>query len=375
MDVIDYKNYAEVDLGALCANYRLLSWLAWEKDKRATPICVIKADGYGHGAAECARALREAGADFFAVSDIGEALEVRAAVPKAKIIVLGYVKPKNAPLLAKHNIIQGVHSIQYARELENELKNIKNAKLSIHIKLDTGMARLGFPTGDALFGTLSELSEIATLGHLKIDGVYSHLACADDEKSDKTERQLALFDEAVAEIKKNHEGICTHICNSAGAVRFGGAGHDYYRLGITLYGYSPSPSLEIRGLSPVMTLYSTVAQVHTLKKGEGLGYGADFVAERDTAVATLSLGYADGILRACRDGYVKINGSRAKILGRICMDQLMVCVDGIEVSEGDIAVIYDASGECMADLARSAETVSYELLCAVGKRVPRIYKQ
>ncbi len=368
-----FKNYAKIDLSALVSNYRLLLARAQSFDPEAKPICVVKADAYGHGVRECVAALSRAGADFFAVSDVTEAIEIREVNESAKILILGYSKPENAPVLCKRNIIQTVHSYEYARELDEALSG-KNVKLSVHIKLDSGMSRLGFSVKDDLDSALDEIASLAALPHINAEGVFSHFACADEPESPMTDKQLSLFNSAVEAMRARGLSLCSHISNSAAAIRFGAAGHNYFRLGISLYGYAPSEEMSCEGLLPVMSLYSAVAQVSSLKKGECVSYGATFCADRDMRVATVSIGYADGLIRACSGASLLINGKKAKILGRVCMDQCVVCVDGIDVREGDKVTVYDESGENLLAIASHLQTISYELLCLVGKRVPRIYK-
>lgn len=369
---IKYKNYAEIDLSALVSNFSLLTQNARKFSPDASPICVLKADAYGHGARKCVRALISAGADFFAVSDIGEALELREETKTAKILILGYVMPENAPLLSQYNIIQTVHSFEYAKELCDALKD-ENAKLSVHIKLDTGMSRLGFSTDGDFSSSLCEIEKILSLEKLSVDGVFSHLACADDYNSPLTEKQICRFQSAVSILRERGFNGCTHLSNSAGSIRFGALGGDFFRLGISLYGFGAG-EVSLSGLLPVMRVYSTVAQVKTVKKGEFVSYGATFSPDKDMRVATVTFGYADGLLRKCTGASLIINGKKAKILGRVCMDQCIVDVDAIDVKEGDRVEIYDASGENTKEIAKHIGTIEYELLCLVGKRVPRIYK-
>lgn len=376
---LKYKSYAHIDLDALVHNYNSLVECAKEKSPDARPICVVKADAYGHGARECVRALCRAGADFFAVSDVSEALDVREVTAQSKILVLGYSCPENAPALIESGISQAVPSLEYARHLNSEAEhyckqnNKENVKISIHIKVDTGMSRLGFSLADGVSGALDGIKQVSELPYLRIDGVFSHFACADEMESEMTERQLKRFNALKSELREN--GICPafHICNSAGSIRFGAAGQDYFRLGISLYGHAPSSEVSLAGLLPVMRLYSTVAQVHTLRAGECVSYGATFCAERDMTVATVAIGYADGLLRAFKTGYLILGGRRAKILGRICMDQCIIDASGIDVKEGDTVTVFDESGENTLALAACADTISYELVCLVTKRVARRY--
>ena len=371
--VIRYKNYAEIDLSALVSNFSLLCENAKKYSPDAKPICVLKADAYGHGACECASALLSAGADFFAVSDIGEALQLREQAPEAKILILGYVMPENAPLLSEYSIIQTVHSYEYAKQLNDAITD-ENVKISIHIKLDTGMSRLGFDTDGDLSSSLCDIERILSLPHLSADGVFSHFACADDYGSEMTDEQISRFRTAVKEMKKLGFSGCAHLSNSAGSMRFGALGGDYFRLGIALYGFGAG-EVSLSRLLPVMRFFATVAQVKTVKKGSAISYGATYRAKKDIRVATVTVGYADGLVRKASGASLIINGKKAKILGRVCMDQCILSVDGIDVKAGDAVQVYDETGENTHAMAKHIGTIEYELLCLVGKRVPRIYKR
>ena len=377
------KNYAQIDLDAIAANYKLLCSELKEKSPEASPICVVKADAYGHGAAECVRTLLSLGADFFAVSDISEALEIREVSPTAKILILGYTVPSNAPLLIEKNIIQALHSIPYAEKLSEAIKESQklgrldeNAKLSIHIKVNTGMNRLGFSLcEDSIDSSVEEILSLSKIKEFSLEGLFTHFACADMPESEMSDKQSERFFRAYNALKERGLVLKTHISNSAGSLRFGSRGCDYVRLGIVLYGLAPSGEVGHSGLKPAMQLFSSVAQVHILKKGESLSYGATYTAEKDMRVATVSIGYADGLIRACSGGSFIIGGKKAKIIGRICMDQCIVDLGDIEASEGDTVTVYDESGENLESLARTANTINYELVSILGKRVYRKYKR
>lgn len=377
-----YKNYALIDLDAIASNYRLLSAEIKKKTPNASAICVVKADAYGHGAAECVSMLTSIGADFFAVADISEALEVRRVSPTAKVLILGYTVPSNAPLLIEKNIIQTLHSTSYAEKLCAAIKESQrlgeldeNARLSLHIKVNTGMNRLGFSVDeDSLDTSVEEILSLSKIKEFSIEGIFTHFACADMPKSEMSEEQSELFFRAHNALKERGLVLKSHISNSAGTIRFGSNGCDYVRIGISLYGHLPSSELSFPGLKSAMQLFSTVAQVHTLKKGQSISYGATYTAERDMRVATIAIGYADGLIRACTGGSLIIGGKRAKIIGRICMDQCIVDLGDIEASEGDTVTVYDESGENIELLAGVANTINCEVVCALGKRVYRKYK-
>lgn len=380
--IYDTKNFAEINLTALTHNFTLLSRRI--RKANASPICVVKADAYGHGALTCVRALSAAGADFFAVSSVQEALEVRRAAPDAKILILGYTRPANAPLLARQRIIQTVHNISYAMYLNTAMDAAKaagtapqDARLTVHIKTDTGMNRLGFPLNPTdRENSLREILSMTKFEHLSPEGIFTHFACADEPDSHLTDEQLERFLYAVQSLKTQGLSLATHASNSAAALRFGSLGFDFVRLGIALYGLPPSDEVACNGLCPVMSLYSRISEIHTLRAGESVSYGARFTAEKDMRIATVSIGYADGVLRACENGgSLIVGGYEAPLVGRICMDQCMIALGDIEAYEGDIVTVYDESGRNIRRLARAAGTIPYELLCLTGLRVHRQYKQ
>lgn len=380
--IYDKKSFAEINLTALTHNFTLLARRV--KRSGASPICVVKADAYGHGAPTCVRALSQAGANFFAVSSVAEALEVRRAAPSADILILGYSRPANAPLLAANRITQTVHSSAYAMYLHTALDAAKaagvieqNTTLPIHIKTDSGMNRLGFPLNDTDYErSLEGILSVFSYKHLTPTGIFTHFACADEPSSPVTDRQYTRFARVCEELQARGFSLKRHAANSAAALRFGGMGFDFVRLGIALYGLPPSDEVGCDELCPVMSLYSRISEIHLLRRGESVSYGACFKADRDMRIATVSIGYADGLLRASADGGVLlVNGHEAPILGRICMDQCMIDLGDIEAYEGDLVTVYDENGKNIRRLARAAETIPYELLCLTGLRVHRQYKQ
>lgn len=367
------KTYAKIDLGALERNYLAIK----ERIQKETPdcelMCVVKADAYGHGTERCVKRLTRLGAVCFGVSCIEEAREVkRYAAENSKILILGYTPVENADELAREGFIQTVYSLEYGTALsECAMRNGKAVR--IHLKLDTGMNRLGFYAEDAE-ACAREIREVMALPCLLTEGIFTHFACADSDESDVTERQHASFMRVVDMLGDAAKELCVHCCNSAAALRYPQFRHSMVRAGIILYGLSPDRGykLPVR-LEPVMTFMTTVMHIHTLRKGESISYGGRFTADRDMRVATLGVGYADGFLRAfSQGGEVLINGKPAPVVGRVCMDQCMVDIGDNEVKIGDRAVIFDGEGENIERLAAFADTICYELICLVGKRVKRI---
>ncbi|MDD4774320.1 MAG: alanine racemase [Eubacteriales bacterium] len=355
---------AEVDLSRLCGNYNKIKAAA-----SVRIICIVKADAYGHGALRCSAALRECGADFFGTANLDEAVRLRRGGIEGDIIILGYTPPENAPLLAEHNIIQTVFSPQYANDLSCCLSGA--ASLRCHMKIDTGMNRLGFRAG----GHYEQMAEAIRLPRLDFCGIYTHFACADTPSSPMTRDQYARFNDTVEALASLGVSFETrHVSNSAAIVNFPEMKLDAVRAGIILYGLRPSRETGTGGCVPVMTLRTTVSHIHDLRAGESVSYGASYTADRPLRLATLTIGYADGFVRSYAGGGVYIAGKRAPIVGRICMDQCLADITGIEgVYPGMRAVVFD--GEHTADLiAEAGGTINYEVTSILTPRVKRVYK-
>ncbi len=383
------KNLAEIDIDALRHNFTYLQSKINAVSESTEPMCVVKADAYGHSAALCVPALFEAGARHFAVSSIEEAeqiygiLDAENCVAKS-ILILGYTPAEsdNVKLLARHKITQAVYSLEYARDLSKELCALKETGvlesedvIRCHLKLDSGMNRLGFDThAEAAEKTVLEICEVASLSGIRIDGVFSHLACADEGDEEKSRAQFKRYSAVVTRCEENGVVFPTkHICNSAGALRFPDMYQSFVRLGIVLYGISPSSEACDSGLRPVMRLKSRIAHIHKLHAGDCVSYGAEFCADREMTVATIPIGYADGFLRAYKNGgTVMVGDKAARLLGRVCMDQCMVDVSCTPAKAGDWVYIFDESGENLKRLCAAAGTIPYEAICLLSKRVKRV---
>ncbi len=363
------RTWAEIDIDALLHNFHIIKGLSCGKI-----AAVIKANAYGHGALFVANTLEKDGVDMFAVSNIEEAIELREGGISTPILLLGYTPISAAKLLLKYNIIQTVYSLEYAEELSEQAKKY-GATIECHLKLDTGMSRIGFDCrSDALCG-VSEMIKVAAFSGLNVTGAFTHFATADEE-TENTNAQYERFVAATDALKAN--GITLpllHCCNSAGLMLHPDKHASLSRPGIILYGLKPDKEMESDlDLIPVMSLKSTVSLVKTIKKGDAVSYGRRFIADRDMTVATISVGYADGYPRALSNkGYVLINGQKAAILGSVCMDQTVVDVSGIsDIKIGDEVLLFGK--ELSADdVASLCDTISYELVCGVSHRVPRVY--
>ena len=375
MNFTDVKiTRAVIDLDAVAHNYRLAKEVC--ENKR---ICaIIKADAYGHGAAPVAKCLEKEGCDFFATATVDEALRLRENGVKGTVLILGYVLSCYLESAISNGISLAADTYEH---LESILKAANGRKVRVHINLDTGMNRTGFPAKDEAL--CDELMRAASLiknnENLVFEGLFSHLAVADDDDGEAFSNiQYERFLNTAEKLEK--EGLVPeikHICNSAGLRKYSDRmGLDAVRCGISLYG------CERAGLDykPAMDFVTTVVNVHTMKKGEQVGYGLSFTAPKDMKIAVIGAGYADGLKRCIAEngGYVLIHGKKAPFVGRICMDMAMVDITDIpDVKVEDDAVIfgYSEGVHLSADeVAVFAGTISYEIICAVSARVPRVYK-
>lgn len=378
-----YKTWAEIDVGALRHNYRQIASHIHKEAPECRVIAAVKANAYGHGADIVAQTLMEEGCGFFAVSCLYEAALLRETVGRdADIIILGYSLPEDTEALVRQNIIQTVFSPEYAAALSREMARLKasgilphKATLRTHVKIDTGMNRLGFDGADGA-AAARQIAELTELPHLRVEGMFTHFATADEDRDGEglTAKQLARFEEVEAILKK--QGICPpmlHCCNSAAALHLPGAYKDGVRTGILLYGMSPDGSI-LPEYKPVLSLKTRIAHIHTLRAGESVSYGATFTAKRDMRLATIPVGYADGFLRAFGGASVKLKDGRpAPVVGRICMDQCMIDIGDADVKPGDAVTLFGGDdGTMIENLARLGDTINYEITCILTPRVPRI---
>lgn len=341
---------------------------------------VVKADAYGHGAVETAAALRRAGAGYLAVACPSEALALRQAGETLPILVLGAMDAAFAPAMAAENITVTVESLGKAEAFSKALA--PGQILKIHLKLDTGMGRLGFPAAED--ACVDAAMAVLALDNLDAEGIFTHFAVSDepDTGTEYTRAQFALFTRRVEEIEKSSgKKFRLRHCGNSGAVlhyRQEGFGLDMVRPGLLTYGVYPEKPAGGLELQPAMALRCRVSAVTHHKKGDSISYGRTWTAERDCVLAVLPMGYADGLHRSLSGKLeVLIGGQRAKQVGRICMDMCMVDVTDIpHVQPGDIATVLGSDGaECITanELAYKAGTIPYEILCAVSSRVPRVY--
>lgn len=369
-----YRAQADVNLDAIRHNVAQIRAML-TRDTRL--MIIVKADAYGHGAVPVAKALDENGADAYGVAIIEEAVELREAGIEKPILVLGYTPKEQYGMVVSYGVTQTVFQYDMAQALSIEASSL-GKRARIHIKVDTGMSRIGYPDTKE---SIEEIKQIAALPGIEIEGIFSHFARADEcDKSSITE-QLRRFNSFCALLKK--EGIdipIRHIANSAGAINDREANLNMVRWGICTYGIYPSDevSKEGLGLIPAMELRSHVIFVKDVGAGIGISYGSTYVTKSRMRVATIPVGYADGYSRNLSNcGKVIIHGQYAPILGRICMDQFMVDVTHIkDVKQGDTVTLLGRDQDAyisVEELSDWSHSFRYELICTVGKRIPRVY--
>ena len=373
MDVNIRPVWAEVNLDNIINNIKEIK----KNINGEEIIAVVKANAYGHGAVDVAPVLRENGADRLAVAMLSEALELREAGIKVPILILGYTDVAFSEMLINNDIEQTVYSLDYAKELSKKAEALgKVAK--IHIAVDTGMGRIGFLPNEK---SVEEVVEISKLSNLRITGIFTHFSNADEQDKSYAHNQIEKFNSFINEIEKREVNLgLKHISNSASIIDIEDAHYNAIRPGIILYGYYPSDYInkDKLKLMPALSLKCQVIHVKELPKGEYIGYGRKFRTERDSVIATLPIGYADGYIRGLYEkAHVIINGKLAPVVGKICMDQCMIDVTDVgPVKVGDEVVLLGEDNGVKNnadDIAKMLDTINYEILCMIGRRVPRIY--
>lgn len=368
----ELRCWAEINLDAMESNFDLARKKLPPEMKLAA---VIKADAYGHGAVEAARLL-EKKADFFAVATADEASELRKAGIKNRILILGHIMPSDFEKMILQDVTLCVSDIEEALLLSKECEKLQK-KVKIHVALDTGMGRIGFPCAES---SIKEIIGISELNGIILEGVFSHFAKADSKDKSYAKTQLAKFSEMVDKLEEAGLKLIRHIFNSAAIVDLPPK-YDMAREGIILYGMYPSPEVDLGNigeLRAVMTLKSRIMHLKISPKGSPVSYGCTYVTDKETKIATVGAGYADGVPRLLsNNALVTINGTRAPVIGRICMDQFMVDVSQIpDVKKYDEVIIFgDKKDNCKTadEVAESVGSIGYELTCGINRRVPRVY--
>ena len=332
---------------------------------------VIKADAYGHGAAQIGKFL-ENKCDFFGVACVDEALELKRAGIKTPILILGYVSPFEFEAVVENDIRIPIFHFEDALALSEEAKK-QNKKAKFHFCIDTGMSRIGFQVN----GDSADIcKKICALPNIEAEGLFSHFATADESDLSKALAQREKFDEFIALLKERDiEILIKHINNSAGIMNFDKC-YDMCRMGIILYGLYPSHEVDesLLDIKPVMKWITHISHIKTLEAGREISYGGTFKTEKETLVATIPVGYADGYPRALSNkGSVLINGKKARILGRVCMDQFMVDISDIPDAKIGDEVVLVGSGLSMEEVSEAAYSFNYELPCRISRRIPRTF--
>ena len=380
MERFNKRTWAEINLDNAFYNFQSIKS---KLNKKTKLMCVIKADAYGHGAEFLAKKYEDFGADWFGVSNVDEAMQLRKSGVLKPILIFGYTDPKMAKDLCKYSISQAVFSLDYALALKKECIN-QDSKLKIHIKIDTGMSRIGFfsQTPEFINKSVDEIIKISKFSEFEIEGIFTHFSVAEDAKNNQkyTLMQFDNFSRVIKNLENKNINVgIKHCCNSAGLINFPDMQLDMVRAGIILYGSYPSDELKEKiDLKPVMQLKTVVSQIKEVPKNTSVSYGRTFKSKKDVKIASVTIGYADGYsLAFSNKSQMLINGKRANVIGRVCMDQLMLDVSHIDdVKIGDTVTVFGKSGIetiLAKELADIVGTIDYEIFCLIGKRVPRIY--
>lgn len=366
--------WAEVDLDAIAQNLKEVRRII-PKDTKV--MAIVKANAYGHGAVQVAQKAIEAGADYLGVALLMEAVQLRKHGISSPILILGYTPEADYPAVVQNSITQTIFSYDQAELLSRSAQELKR-QAKIHIKVDTGMGRIGFqPTEESI----QEIKAIAELPGLKIEGIFTHMANADAKDKTYSHLQLNKFLWFCSEVEKaGIKPALRHVANSAAIIDLPDAHLDLVRPGIMLYGLYPSNEVDKSkvNLCPAMSLKTKIIHLKEVAAGTSIGYGCTYTATRPTRIATLPLGYADGYTRLLSNkGIVLVRGQKVPVVGRVCMDQLMIDVSGVKnAAVGDEVVLFGKQGDAyisVDDIAALVGTINYEVVCMVSCRVPRIY--
>ena len=367
--IIDRPTKLKVNLDTLLENYNK----SRDLNKQKVIIAVVKADSYGLGAKVIAKHLYENGVRYFATATLEEALELKDVIFDSMVLVLGVTNPQNVKYAVENNVSLTCPSKEWLEKGLEEMESIKG-KLKIHVKIDTGMGRIGTSDKEELV----KMDNLLSSEKIDFEGIFSHYSNADGSDNNYDDHQTKKFNDSIKLFKNKPKYI--HIGNSASTVKYNDRKDQYNmtRLGISLYGCYPSENIEKLDkieLDPVVSLVSKITHVKKISKGEKVGYGVSYEAKQDEYIATVPIGYADGILRRAQGFKIKVGTEDCEIVGRVCMDQLMVrCSENIKVGD-DVLFFGENNGQKISvdDFATYQDTISYEILCCINKRVPRIY--
>ncbi|MCC5909077.1 MAG: alanine racemase [Clostridiaceae bacterium] len=365
--------WAEINLDNLRHNIKEVRRVV----KKDSLVCaVIKADGYGHGATVIAKTLLENGADRLAVATLSEAIELRKAGYNVPLMVLGYSTEAQGEDILKYDIIQTVYTYEQAYSF-SKLAQEKEKEMTLHLKVDSGMSRLGFQINEE---AVEEIKKILSLPSIKVEGIFTHFAVADEKDKTFTYNQFKAFMDLVNTLEKEGYNIpIKHVSNSAAIIDLPEMNLDMVRAGIMLYGLYPSADVnkDAVELKQVMELKAKISHVKAVPKGRGVSYGLKYITEGEREIITLPIGYADGFTRMLSDkAEIIFKDKKIPIVGRICMDQCMADATGLKAERGDEVILFSNdpnSGNTIDDVAEKLGTINYEIVCMVGKRIPRAY--
>lgn len=373
------RTWAEIDLDAIEQNYRVI------RDSLSAGcrlMAVVKADAYGHGDVYVAQTLQAAGADWFGVSNLEEAIRLRHAGITRPILILSYTPPEEAARLSEYDVTQAVISAEYAQRL-SDAAVAASVTVTVHLKLDTGMSRVGFFYHDeqADSAVIDQLAAVCALPGLIPQGIFTHFASADEQEGKAfTRRQYALFADALHRLEQQNITFeLKHCCNSAATLRFPDLHLDMVRPGIILYGLAPAEWMKtLLPLTPAMSLKTVVSLVKEIPAGTCVSYGRTYHTDRPTRVATVPIGYADGYPRSLSNtARMLVAGHPVPLVGRVCMDQCLLDVTDVpSVQEGLIVTVFGHDGDALIPVEEIADlsgSINYETVCLIGKRVPRIF--
>ncbi|HHV27135.1 MAG TPA: alanine racemase [Tissierellia bacterium] len=366
--------WAEIDLDSLAHNIKEVRRIT---NKEAIVTAVVKANAYGHGSIEAAKVFLENGANRLAVATLSEAVELRRADIDTPILILGYTPDSQHKIAVENDIIEAIYTLESAEKLSQVAGNL-NKKAKVHIKVDSGMGRIGFPPVDS---SIDKIEKISKLPNLEIEGIFTHFAKADEVDKAYTGKQFKNYKWVIERLEdKNIQIPIKHVSNSAATIDLPEYNLNMVRGGIMIYGLYPSDEVDKEkvSLKPAMTLKAKISHLKEVPEGTGISYGQIFVTKRKSKIATIPIGYADGFTRLLTSkAEVAIKGKRAPIVGKICMDQCMIDVTDIEdVKVGDEVVLFGDGSNGVPHIDEVAEklgTINYEIVCMVGRRVPRVY--
>ncbi|SHE43434.1 alanine racemase [Alkalibacter saccharofermentans] len=364
---MEYRpTWCEINLDNLIENYNNIQKHVGES---VAVMPVVKADSYGHGAVECARALCENGAKMLGVAFDDEGIQLRKSGIDVPILIMGYTPIDHLAKILKWGLIPTVYQVDFAKKLSIRAEK----KVKIHIKLDTGMGRLGFRQEESV----SSIMEISQMKNIEIEGIFSHFAVSDEKDKRYSYSQMKIFDETVTELEKRGLRIpLKHMANSGGIIDLKDSHYDMVRPGITLYGMYPSDEVDCEAMTvkPVKEFYTRISHIKHINAGDSVSYGRRYVADSGRLIATLPVGYADGYSRLLTNkAQVKIGEHRYPIIGTVCMDQIIIDITGSKgIKVGDKVLLY-GKGLPIEEIATHMGTINYEISCMTKERVPKVY--